>query len=579
MKKGFSVLLLAFAVALFALPHQLQAQALDTLVLAANPIQGSGPTIDQVIAGDTTSDGHRINPNRVYVLQQTGPIDTVYFWSATIYSKFKLTIIGKVNPITGMLPVIAPAYYSNGASPKEYVDCSADLTIKNLYVLFKNVIGVSMTGDAFPPVADSVTIRADHCVFDGQAKNTIFYLRANWDKLFVTNCEFRNFQYATPGQGGVSWSSGTVPSDSMVFINNTIFCIDGQLVGGPGYHRYVRVEHNTMFMCGGGAITSRQITNAIVKDNIFFGLSVTGADTNSYVNQSYEGSFIGDQVFGFDSLVSLRNAGLWGNPFMESDRHITIENNAYFWPPALTNYILTLKSDTGSTITPPVWMNRYVTAMFTNKTTWPNNIAQNNINVDPGFTASIVGSTVDTLMLYTSDIWNGGGTSGHYWGQYMDDPYTVYLVPNHEVSSDWASTQGYPVPENLAYSMDLQSAGTDGFALGDLNWYPDQLKAYSLTAVQQVHNEIPAKFALSQNYPNPFNPTTRIEYSVPQNEFVSLKVYNVLGQEVATLFEGTQRNGNYSVTFDGSKLASGVYIYRLQSSEGASIAKKLVLMK
>jgi len=56
-------------------------------------------------------------------------------------------------------------------------------------------------------------------------------------------------------------------------------------------------------------------------------------------------------------------------------------------------------------------------------------------------------------------------------------------------------------------------------------------------------------------------------------------VYNVLGQEVATLFEGTQRNGNYSVTFDGSTLASGVYIYRLQSGEGASIAKKLVLMK
>ena len=89
---------------------------------------------------------------------------------------------------------------------------------------------------------------------------------------------------------------------------------------------------------------------------------------------------------------------------------------------------------------------------------------------------------------------------------------------------------------------------------------------------------IPNQFYLSQNYPNPFNPTTKINYSVPVSGNISLKVYNVLGQEVKTIFEGYKQAGNYEVTFNGSGLASGVYLYRLQS-EKVSIFKKFVLLK
>ncbi len=71
----------------------------------------------------------------------------------------------------------------------------------------------------------------------------------------------------------------------------------------------------------------------------------------------------------------------------------------------------------------------------------------------------------------------------------------------------------------------------------------------------------PETFVLYQNYPNPFNPTTQIKYSVPENAYITLKVYNLLGQEVANLFEGYKQPGNYEVTFNGSKLASGVYFY------------------
>jgi hypothetical protein len=89
---------------------------------------------------------------------------------------------------------------------------------------------------------------------------------------------------------------------------------------------------------------------------------------------------------------------------------------------------------------------------------------------------------------------------------------------------------------------------------------------------------LPAEFSLSQNYPNPFNPTTVISYQLPVTSNMSLKVYSLLGQEVATLFEGTRQPGNYETVLDGSKLASGVYIYRLR--EGNSVmTKKLMILK
>ncbi|MDZ7288766.1 MAG: endo-1,4-beta-xylanase [candidate division KSB1 bacterium] len=98
------------------------------------------------------------------------------------------------------------------------------------------------------------------------------------------------------------------------------------------------------------------------------------------------------------------------------------------------------------------------------------------------------------------------------------------------------------------------------------------------TAVNEVNGNTPKVFALSQNYPNPFNPTTQINYSVPQDAYLSLKVYNLLGDEVATLFEGVQPAGNYTATFDGRDLASGVYLYQLKANNFME-TKRLVLVK
>ncbi|MFC2088157.1 T9SS type A sorting domain-containing protein [Calditrichota bacterium] len=83
---------------------------------------------------------------------------------------------------------------------------------------------------------------------------------------------------------------------------------------------------------------------------------------------------------------------------------------------------------------------------------------------------------------------------------------------------------------------------------------------------------------MKQNYPNPFNPRTNIKFSIPKTELVTLKIYNLLGQEVATLVSDKLVPGNYTYTWDASHFASGVYYYKIQAG-GFVQTRKLILMK
>lgn len=87
-----------------------------------------------------------------------------------------------------------------------------------------------------------------------------------------------------------------------------------------------------------------------------------------------------------------------------------------------------------------------------------------------------------------------------------------------------------------------------------------------------------SEYALDQNYPNPFNPSTTISYALAQNGFVTLKIFNVLGQEIATLFRGYQDAGSHRVQFNASQLPSGIYLYQLNTADYSSV-KKMMLVK
>jgi hypothetical protein len=88
----------------------------------------------------------------------------------------------------------------------------------------------------------------------------------------------------------------------------------------------------------------------------------------------------------------------------------------------------------------------------------------------------------------------------------------------------------------------------------------------------------PTIFTLEQNYPNPFNPSTRITYSIPKSSFVTLKVYDILGNEIGTLVNQTQEAGNYNISFNAENLSNGIYIYSLNADNFTDV-KKMILMK
>lgn len=96
-------------------------------------------------------------------------------------------------------------------------------------------------------------------------------------------------------------------------------------------------------------------------------------------------------------------------------------------------------------------------------------------------------------------------------------------------------------------------------------------------SVQEIPGDVPLEFSLSQNYPNPFNPTTRIQYAVPSAGKVTLKIYDVIGREVATLVNGVQTAGSYLADFSAAGLSSGVYFYRLEAGTFVQQRKMLLL--
>ena len=110
--------------------------------------------------------------------------------------------------------------------------------------------------------------------------------------------------------------------------------------------------------------------------------------------------------------------------------------------------------------------------------------------------------------------------------------------------------------------------------IGDTVYHYHQI----LTGVDEHPQPIPREFSLEQNFPNPFNPSTVISFKLPVSSFVLLKVYDLLGEEIATLANGLKQPGTYKVTWNAVGLASGVYLYRLEAGSFIE-TKKLLLVR
>jgi hypothetical protein len=178
---------------------------------------------------------------------------------------------------------------------------------------------------------------------------------------------------------------------------------------------------------------------------------------------------------------------------------------------------------------------------------------------------------------------NNGTTWIALTGQYTE-PGVGSIQPNGEPvydgsRSNWVkeeiSLMNYSSsPIKIRYRLRTDSNTTrDG-------WYLDDIGVFYYTIPTDVlgNSEPVYEFSLDQNYPNPFNPNTTLSFVIGHSSFVTLKVYDVLGNEVATLVDGEKPAGSYEVEFDASGLSSGMYFYKLQTGNFVE-TKKMLLLK
>ena len=152
-------------------------------------------------------------------------------------------------------------------------------------------------------------------------------------------------------------------------------------------------------------------------------------------------------------------------------------------------------------------------------------------------------------------------------------------IPNSFIAGHGTTIE----PQDYQYTDSAAAGGVWYYRLkqidldGTVNYHdPIRIEVGSVTSVDE--GSVPAEFMLNQNYPNPFNPSTTIRYGLPQGDYLRLVVYDMLGREVALVFEGPQTAGFHEITFEAGDLPSGSYVYRLETPS-RTLAKKLVLVK
>jgi hypothetical protein len=240
-------------------------------------------------------------------------------------------------------------------------------------------------------------------------------------------------------------------------------------------------------------------------------------------------------------------------------------------------------------------MNPRTASFFTGH---PKMRQQNNyINVKVTTTTPAIkdAATADQMALWDAAMWGVPNIASNdiLHSGYIFGDFDATTVPGIKTEDGTGITKFTDLNDNWAQTGTVIKSGIDGFPIGALHWNDADLAAYNpvtakaqvmaayqnaVTAVAAPISGTPESFELSQNYPNPFNPSTKIDFKISKASDVKLTVYNVLGQQVATLLNEHMSAGSQSVVFDASKLSSGVYFYRLDAGNFSSI-KKMMLLK
>ena len=185
---------------------------------------------------------------------------------------------------------------------------------------------------------------------------------------------------------------------------------------------------------------------------------------------------------------------------------------------------------------------------------------------------------------------NASKSIKRYWTIAASGTIAVDTLELFYLSTDVQGTEANYVPMRYTGTGTSWALGATGNSVNATSHYVSAIAPTVLSSdwtvgessltgvVRSTTNELPSTFYVNQNYPNPFNPSTNITYGLPKGSFVNATLYNILGQQVATLFVGQQAAGVHTISFNASSLSSGIYLYRIQAGNVVDV-KRMVLIK
>ena len=606
----------------------------DTVFIPGGP--SNAGLLEATINGDTTAAGARVNPMRVYKLAA----NTIYTQNAAISVKNSTGVLTIVGGKGGTKPVIMLTGI-NGIDPGMNT-VEGSVRLRNIHMqsmftndgLYNNNLWVGSTANKLPQFVD-----CEDCMFEFISLDT-FSMDGytNGAKFRFVNCYFRNLFAGSQWWGGrvfyckqyidtIIVENCTVTGGGLIFLQQNSLC------------KYAYYNHNTIInSCKYWQLGVYYLEGYWV-NNLFINQNWVGEDMENVATGGQDpdwGMLMGN--FGLDTLtvqngkakphinvqpeyllpdtsIDPAKCGLDQIKAYISQNVLwtdTVALAAYYHNKAVggfgpygTDYpgVSPASYLTWTGGTPPfhvvnvpsIWMNPRTASFFTGH---PKMRQQNNyINVKVTTTTPAIASAAvaDQMALWDAAAWgvpnipaNDILHSGYIFGD-----YDATTVPGIKTEDGTGITKFTDLNDNWAQTGTVRKSGIDGFPIGALHWNDADIAAYdpvvaraqvtteyqnAVTAVEGPVSGTPESFELSQNYPNPFNPSTKIDFKISKASDVKLTVYNVLGQQVATLLNEHMSAGSQSVVFDASKLSSGVYFYRLDAGNFSSI-KKMMLLK
>jgi hypothetical protein len=580
----FGMFILLFLPSVFAqtLPDYLLETRGDTLVIKDDNDFGAQDTFVSVLNADTNS----VPAGRVYLLHNGGVYTVMN--NPTTTSKRKVVVMGetqtslKINK--GDFPAILQGGVQGTTTNTFYISSGKDLLVKNLDIEIASTSG-SLGWTGFGTNDSLARLEVNNCIIEHNQWTCISPHKTS--EVIFLNDYFVNLDgHTCRRNGGVVDNQNGI--DSLIVENCTHINTQGTLYKfriGILANKVI-FNHNDFVNCSGSVFFNcGDYPNFSVTNNIFVNVDLQpfapvlfGIDTGEIDEDSLAMGLVNIYV---------------DTTFTKGGGSFYVDKNLTYWDPTFNDVVTTSNAAkyNGATNweTQMITMNSRTKKLFADKTKNPY-LTQGTWfeNVKPSFK--------NTDVLYTTQL----AIIKEYSTKCVDTTFSGSLPSWRQASNaekDYFCYADWPIPVDLSYTdANLLTGGLNGFPVGDLNWFPTQntlWKAQESTELAQIAKVLatgkistavekttggPQQFQLHQNYPNPFNPTTVISYSLPKAGYVSLKVYNMLGQEVATLVNAYKTAQTYNVEFDASKFASGVYIYTIRYNN-QSLTHKMVLMK